>query len=74
MSEEQLLIAIKDRLWNYYLSKQEVKKARVEIMAIAVELGLDQKVALKIDVADWLNGYLTANGVESNYKREMEHE
>jgi hypothetical protein len=74
MSETELLIAIKDRLWNYYVAKQQVKKMRVDIMAIAVELGLDQKVALKIDVSDWLNGYLTANGVESNYKREMENE
>ena len=70
MDKEVELKRIKVELGIYYKARQDAKEARLRLVAIAVDLGLDQVQALKIDVSDWLNGYLTANGIESTYKKE----
>ena len=74
MSDEKLLIAIKHRLWEYYQAKQLVKKLRLDLVAIAVDVGFDQVEAMKSDVSDLLNGYLLGSGVEYTYKKEKEYE
>lgn len=74
MNDEKLLIAIKHRLWEYYQAKQVLKKLRLDLTAMAVDVGFDQSEVYKADVCDLLNGYLLGKGVGSNYKRETENE
>jgi len=70
---DTILKMIKVELGIYYKTKQDAKAARVRLMDIAVSLGLDQQQAYKIDVSDWLLGYLSASGVESTYKENHEN-
>ena len=59
----------KVELGIYYKNRQGAKEARMRLVDIAVNLGLDQQQAYKIDVSDWLEGYLAASGVESTYRK-----
>jgi hypothetical protein len=64
---------IKVELGVYYQTRQDAKTARIRLIDVAVNLGLDQQQAYKIDVSDWLLGYLAASGVESSYKENHEN-
>ena len=63
---------IKIELGIYYKTKQDMRASRVRLMDTAVSLGLDQQEAYKIDVADWLGGYLAASGVGTSYKEKQD--
>ena len=61
------------KLQNYYHLRDEYKAARQELFSIAVSLGQLQKDAINgSGAADFLGGYLVANGFMTKKQRESE--
>ena len=50
-------------------TQNTVKEVRGDLLRAAFEAGLDQSTALKINVADWLDGYLVAQGIVPDYRK-----
>ena len=50
-------------------TQNTVKKVRADMLKVAFEAGLDQGTALKINVADWLDGYVVAQGIVPDYRK-----
>jgi hypothetical protein len=50
-------------------ARKEVASTKVALMELAVDLGLDQETAMKVDLAVWLDGYLQGAGVMPEYRR-----
>lgn len=56
-------------LRDYHRAKAEAKRARAELVRIAVEhCGLPQDEAMKTDLATFLDGYLVGQGVTPGYR------
>ena len=56
------------RLHEYYQARENLKRLRLGLAEIAVELGGDQKDALKGGAPDFLDGFLVAQGIIPSYR------
>ncbi len=50
-------------------TQNTVKEIRADLLRTAFEAGLDQSTAMKINVADWLDGYLVAQDIVPTYRK-----
>lgn len=56
-------------LYELRETQNVVKEVKADLLRLAFEAGLDQSTALKINVADWLDGYLVAQGIVPEYRK-----
>lgn len=64
------VLEIVSKIREYENAKKVVKNIRVEILGIAVDLGLDQDKASQLDCVAFLDGYLVALGCIQPYRLE----
>ena len=56
-------------LCRYVAAKKEHKESYSQLIQIAVEeFGLPQEIAKQVNVADWVDGFLAANGIYGDRK------
>jgi len=63
---------IVSKLHEYYEARDRLKTLRLELAAMAVDLGADQKEATKGAAPEWLDGFLVANGFIPTYRDSQE--
>ena len=56
-------------LYELRETSNTVKEIKSDMLKAAFEAGLDQKTAIKINIADWLDGYLVAQGIVPDYRK-----
>lgn len=60
-AQNHSLVSIVDKLHQFYNARDNARAARQELAAIAVDLGLDQKLAMQ-DAPAYLDGFLAGAG------------
>lgn len=55
---------------DYKMAKFKVDEEKQKLNLIAFDLGLNQKSIGKVNVFDFLDGYLVANGIIQEYRKE----
>ena len=59
---------IANLLCDYRDAKNEVRELRTEMVRVAVEIGMDQQLAMKRDLETFLDGYLVGQGVMQSWR------
>ena len=68
-TDEELFKDIADTIHKHKHAKSIQRDTRAEMIKLMVECGCDQEYAINSNQADWLDGYLVANGIIQQYRK-----